>query len=144
MPTSASPYHYEPEVLATIFRSVKTIAVVGASEQAHKASFSVIMHLQAYGYEVFAVNPRTSATDIAGATVFTSLGAIEGRVDMVDVFRPSGELLGVAQQAIAIGAKVLWAQLAIYDDAAAELAERAGLTVVMDRCPKIELPKLAL
>ena len=57
MPTSASPYHYEPEVLATIFRSVKTIAVVGASEQAHKASFSVIMHLQAYGYEVFAVNP---------------------------------------------------------------------------------------
>ena len=98
MPTSASPYHYEPEVLATIFRSVKTIAVVGASEQAHKASFSVIMHLQAYGYEVFAVNPRTSATDIAGATVFPSLGAIEGRVDMVDVFRPSGELLGVAQQ----------------------------------------------
>jgi hypothetical protein len=85
------------------------------------------------------VNPNPAVTEIRGIPVCRSLQEIDRPVDMVEVFRPKEELYGIAEQAIEIGAKVLWGQIGVYDDRAAKLAEDAGLKVVMDRCPKIEL-----
>lgn len=124
-----------------ILRSVKTIAMVGASADAHKASHDVMKVLLGAGYTVIPVNPRPDLSEILGRRVFPTLRSIDQPIDMVDVFRPSSELFTITQEAIAIGAKVLWSQLDIYDAAAAELARSAGLKVVMDRCPKIELRK---
>jgi len=95
--------------------------------------------LHEIGYDMAPVNPNPDVTEIRGIKVWRSLDAIDRPVDMVEVFRPSEELYGIAEQAIAIGAKVLWGQIGVYDDRAAALAEDAGLAVVMDRCPKIEL-----
>jgi predicted CoA-binding protein len=85
------------------------------------------------------VNPNPNVEEIRGIKVYPSLRDIDRTVDMVEVFRPKEELYGIAEQAIAIGAKVLWGQIGVYDDRAARLAEEAGLKVVMNRCPKIEL-----
>lgn len=120
-------------------RSVKTIAMVGASADETKFSYSVLRQLNEIGYEILPVNPNLAITDIRGLKVWRSLAEIDRPVDMVDVFRPSEELYGIAEQAIAIGADVLWCQIGVYDDEAAALAADAGLKVVMDRCPKIEL-----
>jgi predicted CoA-binding protein len=132
-------YDYSPGYLAEILRSVKTIAMVGASADETKFSYSVLRQLSEVGYEILPVNPNPKITEIRGHEVWRSLAEIDRPVDMVDVFRPKEELYGIAEQAIAIGAKVLWAQIGVYDDRAAALAEEAGLKVVMDRCPKIEL-----
>ncbi len=141
MPEAAIERHYDypSEYLAEILRSVKTIAMVGASNDETKFSYSVLRQLSEIGYEILPVSPNPSVTEIRGLGVWRSLEEIDRPVDMVDVFRPSEELYGIAEQAIAIGAKVLWAQIGVYDDEAAALAEDAGLKVVMDRCPKIEL-----
>lgn len=135
-------YHYEPSHLAEILRSVSTIAMVGASADKTKFSYGVLRQLSEIGYDILPVNPNPELTEIRGLKVWRSLEEIvqSGRtVDMVDVFRPSNEFYGIAEQAIAIGAKVLWGQIGVFDDDAAALAEAAGLKVVMDRCPKIEL-----
>lgn len=132
-------YDYPPEYLAEILRSVKTIAMVGASDDKTKFSYGVLRQLNEIGYEILPVNPNLAVTEIRGLKVWRSLEEIDRPVDMVDVFRPKEELYGIAEQAIAIGAKVLWGQIGVYDDEAAALAEGAGLKVVMDRCPKIEL-----
>lgn len=132
-------YDYPPEYLAEILRSVRTIAMVGASADKTKYSYSVLRQLNEIGYEILPVNPNPAVTKIRGLHLWRSLEEIDRPVDMVDVFRPKEELYGIAEQAIAIGAKVLWAQIGVYDDEAAALAEDAGLKVVMDRCPKIEL-----
>ena len=132
-------YDYPPEYLAEILRSVKTIAMVGASGDKTKFSYGVLRVLHETGYEMLPVNPNPKLTEIRGIKVYHSLQEIDRPVDMVEVFRPSQELYGIAEQAIAIGAKVLWGQIGVYDDEAAALAEAAGLRVVMDRCPKIEL-----
>jgi uncharacterized protein len=132
-------YDYPAEYLAEILRSVKTIAMVGASDDQTKFSYSVLRQLNEIGYEILPVNPNPAVTEVRGLKVWRSLEEIDRSVDMVDVFRPKEELYGIAKQAIAIGAKVLWAQIGIYDDEAAALAQEAGLKVVMDRCPKIEL-----
>lgn len=132
-------YDYAPEYLAEILRSVKTIAMVGASADKTKFSYGVLRQLDEIGYEILPVTPNPKTTEIRGLKVWRSLEEIDRPVDMVDVFRPKEELYGIAEQAIAIGAKVLWAQIDVYDDDAAALAEAAGLKVVMDRCPKIEL-----
>ncbi|MGI9508770.1 MAG: CoA-binding protein [Geminicoccaceae bacterium] len=132
-------YDYAPECLADILRSVKTIAMVGASGDKTKFSYGVLRVLHETGYEMLPVNPNPALTEIRGIRVYHSLEEIGRPVDMVEVFRPKEELFGVAEQAIAIGAKVLWGQIGVYDDRAAELAEDAGLKVVMNRCPKIEL-----
>ena len=141
MPEAAIERHYDysPEYLAEILRSVKTIAMVGASDDKTKFSYGVLRQLNEIGYEILPVNPNPEVTEIRGLEVWRSLEEIDRPVDMVDVFRPKEELYGIAEQAIAIGAKVLWGQIGIYDDEAAALAEDAGLKVVMDRCPKIEL-----
>ena len=132
-------YDYTPEYLAGVLRSVKTIAMVGASADKTKFSYGVLRVLHEIGYEILPVNPSPDVVEIRGIKVWRSLGEIDRPVDMVDVFRPKEELYGIAEQAIAVGAKVLWGQIGVYDDRAAALAEAAGLAVVMDRCPKIEL-----
>ena len=132
-------YDYPPGYLADILRSVKTIAMVGASNDKTKFSYGVLRVLHETGYEMLPVNPNPQLTEIRGIPVYRSLEEIDRPVDMVEVFRPKEELHSIAEKAIAIGAKVLWGQIGVYDDRAAALAEAAGLKVVMDRCPKIEL-----
>lgn len=132
-------YDYDPKYLADILASVKTIAMVGASADKTKFSYGVLRQLSEIGYDILPVNPNPRVTEIRGLKVYHSLEEIDKPVDMVDVFRPSEELYGMAEKAIAIGAKVLWGQIGVYDDRAAKLAEDAGLKVVMNRCPKIEL-----
>jgi predicted CoA-binding protein len=132
-------YDYPPEFLADILRSVKTIAMVGASADKTKFSYGVLRVLHETGYDMIPVNPNPQVSEIRGIPVYHSLEEIDRPVDMVEVFRPREELYGIAEKAIAIGAKVLWGQIGVYDDRAAKLAEDAGLKVVMDRCPKIEL-----
>jgi len=132
-------YHYESSYLAEILRSVKTIAMVGASADKTKFSYGVLRQLSEIGYDILPVNPNPNVTEIRGRKVWRSLQEIDKPIDMVDVFRPKEELYGLAEQAIEVGARVLWGQIGVYDDKAAELAEAAGLKVVMDRCPKIEL-----
>ncbi|MGB1426672.1 MAG: CoA-binding protein [Paracoccaceae bacterium] len=141
---------YSDSYLQGILKSVKTIAMVGASPDKTKFSYGVLRVLHETGYEMIPVNPRPDVTEIRGLKVFNSLAEIDRPVDMVEVFRRPEDLLGIAQEAVAIGAKVLWGQIGVRNDEAARLAEDAGLQVVMDRCPKIELfrpfwkPKLHL
>lgn len=141
---------YSDSYLQGILKSVKTIAMVGASPDKTKFSYGVLRVLNETGYEMIPVNPRPDVTEIRGLKVFNSLAEIDRPVDMVEVFRRPEDLLGIAQEAVAIGAKVLWGQIGVRNDEAARLAEDAGLQVVMDRCPKIELfrpfwkPKLHL
>ena len=132
-------YDYAPEFLAEILREVKTIAMVGASGDKTKFSYGVLRVLHETGYDMIPVNPNPKLVEIRGIPVFPSLQSIDRPVDMVEVFRPKEELYAITEQAIAIGAKVLWGQIDVYDDAAAKLAEDAGMKVVMNRCPKIEL-----
>jgi predicted CoA-binding protein len=132
-------YDYDPAFLADILKSVKTIAMVGASADKTKFSYGVLRVLHETGYDMIPVNPNPKVTEIRGIKVYHSLQEIDRPVDMVEVFRPKEELYGFAEQAIEIGAKVLWGQIGVYDEAAAKLAEDAGLKVVMNRCPKIEL-----
>ena len=113
--------------------------MVGASGDKTKFSYGVLRVLHETGYEILPVNPSPKLSEIRGLKVYRSLEEIDRPVDMVEVFRPKEELYGIAEKAIAIGAKVLWGQIGVYDDRAAKLAEDAGLKVVMNRCPKIEL-----
>ena len=132
-------YDYDPMYLADILKSVKTIAMVGASGDKTKFSYGVLRQLSEIGYDILPINPNPKITEIRGLKVYRSLQDIDKQIDMVEVFRPANELYGIAEQAIEVGAKVLWGQIGVYDDRAAELAEAAGLKVVMNRCPKIEL-----
>ena len=132
-------YDYPPEFLADILKNTKTIAMVGASGDKTKFSYGVLRVLHETGYEMLPVNPNPKVKEIRGIKVYHSLQEIDRPVDMVEVFRPKEYLYGIALQAIEIGAIVLWGQIGVYDDKAAELAENAGLKVVMNRCPKIEL-----
>ncbi len=132
-------YDYDPTYLADILKSVKSIAMVGASADKTKFSYGVLRVLHETGYDIIPVNPNPNVCEIRGIKVYHSLKDIDRPVDMVDVFRPKEDLYGFAEQAITIDAKVLWGQIGVYDDRAARLAEEAGLKVVMNRCPKIEL-----
>ena len=132
-------YDYSQTYLADILKSVKTIAMVGASSDKTKFSYGVLRVLHETGYEMMSVNPDRKINEIRGLKVYHSLREINKPVDMVQVFRRKEELFGVAQEAIEIGAKVLWGQIGVYDDEAARISEDAGLKVVMNRCPKIEL-----
>ena len=132
-------YDYEPQYIADILKSVKTIAMVGASADKTKFSYGVLRQLSEIGYDILPVNPNLKLEEIRGLKVYHSLEEIDKPIDMIDVFRPKEELYGLAEKAIALNAKVLWGQIGVYDDAAAKLAEDAGLKVVMNRCPKIEL-----
>jgi len=132
-------YDYDQKYLSDILKSVKTIAMVGASADKTKFSYGVLRVLHETGYDMIPVNPNPNLTEIRGIPVAHSLEEIDRPVDMVEVFRPKEELYAITEKAIAIGAKVVWGQIGVYDDAAAKLAEDAGVKMVMNRCPKIEL-----
>jgi predicted CoA-binding protein len=122
-----------------IFKTVKTIAVVGFSANAARPGHYVAAFLQNRGYRVVPVNPGLAGQTMLGETVYADLASIPFPVDMVDVFRNSEAAGAVTDEAIAIGAKVVWMQLDVINEEAAARARAAGLAVVMDRCPKIEL-----
>ena len=130
---------YSDGYLQDILSSVKTIAMVGASPDKTKFSYGVLRVLHETGYDMIPVNPRPGLKEIRGLDVYSSLDKIDRQVDMVEVFRKPEDLFGIAEEAIAIGAKVLWGQIGVINHDAARLAEEAGLKVVMNRCPKIEL-----
>ena len=130
---------YPAEYLANILSEVKTIAMVGASPDATKFSYGVLRVLHEQGYNMKPVNPMEAGSEIRGLKVYASLADVDEPIDMVQVFRESKALPGIAQEAIDVGAKVLWGQIGVYSEDAAKLAEEAGLRVVMNRCPKIEL-----
>lgn len=128
------------EELKDIFLTCKTIAVVGCSPRPERPGNFVARFLQKQGYRVIPVNPGHD--ELIGERCYPSLREIPEQVDMVDCFRRSEEMLDVVEDAIAIGAKVIWMQLGVINDEAAARAEAAGLKVVMDRCPKIDYPSL--
>ena len=130
---------YSDDYLQDILSSVKTIAMVGASPDKTKFSYGVLRVLHETGYDMIPVNPRPKLKEIRGLKVYSSLDQIDRPVDMVEVFRKPEDLYRIAQEAIAIGAKVLWGQIGVINHDAARLAEEAGLKEVMNRCPKIEL-----
>ena len=130
---------YSDDYLQDILSSVKTIAMVGASPDKTKFSYGVLRVLHETGYDMIPVNPRPGLKEIRGLKVYSSLDKIDRPVDMVEVFRKPEDLYRIAEEAIAIGAKVLWGQIGVINHDAARLAEEAGLKVVMNRCPKIEL-----
>lgn len=135
---------YPDAYLRDILTTAKTIAVVGASPRPHRASHRVMQYLQRQGYRAIPVNPFAAGGTILGERCYASLADVPEPVDMVDIFRRS-ELAGAAVDAtIAIGATVVWMQLGVVDDAAAERAEARGVKVVMNRCPAIEIPRLGL
>ena len=130
---------YNDNYIKDILSSVKTIAMVGASPDKTKFSYGVLRVLHETGYDMIPVNPRPGIEEIRGLKVYPNLKSIERPIDMVEVFRKSEDLYGIAEEAIEVGAKVLWGQIGVINHDAASLAEDAGLKVVMNRCPKIEL-----
>ena len=136
------PIAYSDAKLRAILQRVRVIAMVGASAHWNRPSYFVMKYLQGKGYRVIPVNPGIAGQTLLGEKVYASLTEIPEPVDMVDVFRASDQVPPVVEDAIAIGAKVVWMQLGVRDKAAAARAEKAGLTVIMDRCPAIEIPRL--
>ena len=130
--------------IAELLGSVKTIAMVGASDRPDRPSYGVMKALQAHGYRVIPVNPAITGEHVHGEYVWRELAQIGEPIDMVDIFRRPGEAGEVVDQAIATGAKAVWMQLGVVNEEAAARAEAAGLKVVMDRCPKIEIGRLGI
>ena len=141
---------YDEKYLADILASVKNIAMVGASPDPTKFSYGVLRVLHEQGFNMMPINQKPELKEIRGIKVYQSLQSVDQTIDMVQVFRNSNALYGIAEEAIKVGAKILWAQIGVFNEDAAKLAEDAGLKVVMNRCPKIELfrpfwkPKLNL
>jgi uncharacterized protein len=136
---------YSSDYIRSILREVKTIALVGASNNAVRPSYLVLKYLLDKGYGVTPVNPGLAGQEILGRKVYASLKDIPHPVDMVDIFRNSGAAGVITDEALAMEAmpKVVWMQLTVRNDEAAARAEAAGLRVVMDRCPKMEYGKLS-
>jgi len=130
--------------IAQLLQSARTIALVGASDTPARASFGVMKFLQDQGYRVIPVNPRITGEHVHGEYVWRELAQIGDPIDIVDIFRNSEDAAGVVDEAIAAGAKAVWMQIGVVNEAAAAKAEAAGLKVVMDRCPKIEIARLGL
>ena len=130
--------------IAELLRNARTIAVVGASDRPDRASYGVMKFLQDWGYRVLPVNPQISETHVLGEFVWRELAQIGIPIDIVDIFRRPEAAAEAVEQAIFVGAKAVWMQLGVINDEAAARAEAAGLKVVMDRCPHIEIPRLGL
>ncbi len=136
--SAVDPIPYTDAKLRHILATVRTIAMVGASSNWNRPSYFVMKYLQGKGYRVIPVNPTTAGNEQLGERVYASLRDIPDKIDMVDVFRASEVVGPIVDDAIAIGAKVVWMQLGVRNDEAAAKAEAAGLDVVMNRCLKIE------
>ncbi|MCP4595166.1 CoA-binding protein [Neptuniibacter sp.] len=134
----------EEQKVIDLLGRVKTVALVGASNKPHRASYRVMQYLLDCGYDVIPVNPRLQGQELLGQQVLASLEEINQPIDMVDIFRNSDDAAGVVDQAIAAEAGAVWMQLGVINIEAAKRAENAGLTVVMDRCPKIDIPQLSI
>ncbi|MEX0346366.1 MAG: CoA-binding protein [Rhizobiaceae bacterium] len=130
---------YSDEYLQTILKTVKTIAMVGASPDKTKFSYGVLRVLHETGYDMIPINPRPGVQEIRGLKVYPSLAEVDRPIDMVEVFRRPEDLPEIAKEAVSVGAKVLWGQIGVKNAEAARIAEAGGMKVVMDRCPKIEL-----
>jgi predicted CoA-binding protein len=134
---------YTDATLRTLFDDVKTIALVGASPRGEtRASWRVMRYLQNEGYKVYPVNPDALGQEIHGEKVYASITDLPGKVDMVDIFRLPWKVTPVVDEAIEMGVPYIWMQLKVINEEAAAKAEAAGATVIMDRCPAIELPRL--
>jgi predicted CoA-binding protein len=136
---------YDDAMVRDVLRSVRTIAVVGASNNPVRPSFIVVKYLKERGYDVLPVNPGLAGDTILGLPVFARLADIERPIDMVEVFRNSEAAVGVTDEALALEPlpKVLWMQLGVRNDEAAARAEAKHLTVIMNRCPKIEYGRMS-
>ena len=127
-----------------ILSKYKSIAMVGVSNDTTKASTIVMKYMQKYGFKVYPVNPRAAGQKILGEEVFATISDIKDQVDIVDVFRPSKEVYAIAEDAIKIGAKVLWLQLGIRDEKAKDLMEKNNIEYVDNKCTKMEYQKYFL
>jgi len=130
--------------IAQLLRDTRTIALVGASDRPIRPSYGVMQTLQAHGYRVFPVNPQITGEHVHGEYVWRELAQIGEPIDLVDIFRNSAAAGDAVDEAIAAGAKAVWMQLGVINEEAAARAEAAGLKVVMDRCPAIEIPRLGI
>jgi len=130
----------EPDAIPQILATCRTVAVVGLSPKAHRASFDVSRYMQAHGWRIIPVNPLAAGQTILGETVYATLAeaAQLEKIDLVNVFRNAEDVPPVVTDAIAIGAPALWLQLGIRHDAALERARAAGMLVVQDKCLKVE------
>ena len=135
--------HYSVDYITDILREVKTIALVGASNNEVRPSYFVLKYLLEKGYQVFPINPGLAGKEIVGQKVFSSLADVPVTIDMVDIFRKSEAALAVTLEALLLAhkPKVIWMQLGVRNDEAAKLAEAQNIKVVMDRCPKMEFGK---
>ena len=132
------------EDIKALLESARTIALVGASDRPDRPSHRVMAQLQRHGYRVIPVNPQITGEHVHGEYVFGELSQLGDPIDIVDIFRRSDAAGDVVDEAIAIGAKAVWMQLGVVNEAAAARAEAAGLRVVMDRCPAIDIPRLGV
>ncbi len=137
---------YSDRQLRGILRSVQTIAMVGVSPYWNRPSYFAMKYLQAKGFRVVPVNPRAAGDELLGETCHASLAEVPGKIDMVDIFRSAEAAGEIVDEAVALqeekGIRIVWMQLGIRNDAAAARGVAAGLTVIMDRCPKIEYGRL--
>ena len=132
------------EDIRALLEGARTIAMVGASDRPSRPSYGVMARLQAHGYRVIPVNPQLTGEHVHGEFIFRDLGQLGDAIDIVDIFRNSAAAGEAMDQAIAVGAKAVWMQLGVVNEEAAARAEAAGLKVVMDRCPVIEIDRLDL
>ena len=132
------------EDIAELLTNARTIAVVGASDRPSRPSYGVMQFLQDHGYRVLPVNPQITGEHVLGEFVWRELAQIGIPIDIVDIFRRPEMAAEAVDQAIFVGAKAVWMQLGVINDEAAARAEAAGLKVVMDRCPAIDIPRLRL
>jgi predicted CoA-binding protein len=130
--------------IKALLEGARTIALVGASDRPNRPSHGVMARLQQHGYRVIPVNPQITGEHVLGEFVFRDLHQLGDPIDIVDIFRRPDAAGEAVDEAIAIGAKAVWLQLGVINEAAAARAEAAGLQVVMDRCPAIEIPRLGV
>ncbi len=138
--------HYDDALISGWLTRVRSIAVVGASPNPARPSHGVALFLARHGYRVFAINPGQAGRNIAGLPTYARLADVPEPVDMVDVFRAPEYLDAVVNETLALAPRpaLIWTQLGVRDDAAAAKAEAAGIAVIQDRCPAIEIPRLSL